>query len=144
MALGEALSTQIADFLSGLDWPVEVLIPIPLGKRRRKERGYNQVEMISMPLAEKMGIPYTANVLIRARETRSQVGLSAEERVKNVQGAFEARTKVQGKTILLVDDVATTGSTLSSGAEALYTAGAADVYAFTVARALPRHGLSLV
>lgn len=144
MALGEALSTQIADFLSGLGWPVNVVIPIPLGKRRIKERGYNQVEMISMPLAEKLGIPYTSKALVRARETRSQVGLSAEERLKNVNGAFEARNKALGKTILLVDDVATTGATLSSGAEALYSAGAEEVFAFTVARALPRHGLRVV
>jgi ComF family protein len=144
MALGDAMSTQVADFLSGLGWSVDVLIPIPLGKRRRIERGYNQVEMISMPLAEKLGVKYTSSALIRARETRSQVGLSADERVKNVKGAFQARTKLQGKTILLVDDVATTGSTLSSGAEALYSAGAAEVYALTIARALPRHGLSLV
>lgn len=144
MALGEALSTQIAEFLSGLGWPVNVVIPIPLGKRRIKERGYNQVEMISMPLAEKLGIPYTSKALVRARETRSQVGLSAEERLQNVNGAFEARTKALGKTILLVDDVATTGATLSSGAEALYSAGAEEVFAFTVARALPRHGLRVV
>jgi ComF family protein len=123
---------------------VDVVVPIPLGKKRKKERGYNQVAMIAIPLAEKLAIPYLSKALVRARETRSQVGLSAEERVKNVDRAFQARPTVGGKAVLLIDDVATTGATLSSGAEALYSAGAAEVLAFTVARALPRHGMRLV
>jgi competence protein ComFC len=144
MALGDALSTQIAEFFGGLGWPVDVVVPIPLGRKRKKERGYNQVVMIAIPLAQKLGIPCLSKAMVRAKETRSQVGLSAEERLKNVDGAFQASPIVRGKAVLLVDDVATTGATLSSGAEALYSAGAMDVYAFTVARALPRHGMRLV
>jgi predicted amidophosphoribosyltransferase len=73
------------------------------------------------------------------------VGLSAVERQKNVQSAFLADgKKVNGKIILLIDDVSTTGATLSSAAEALYSSGAQDVYAFTIARALPHHGLKIV
>ncbi|GAB4419785.1 MAG: ComF family protein [Anaerolineales bacterium] len=144
MALGEALSAQMAGFLLELDWPLDVLVPVPLGRKRMKERGYNQVAMIAMPLAEKLNLEYAPRMLARVRETKSQVGLSAEERLKNVGGAFQASTEIAGKVVLLVDDVATTGATLSSGAEALYASGAADVYAFTAARALARHGLHLV
>ena len=73
------------------------------------------------------------------------MGLSAQERQENVRNAFLAdREKVNGQTILLMDDVSTTGATLSSAAEALYASGARDVYAVTIARALPHHGLRIV
>jgi ComF family protein len=145
IGLGEALANQITGFFVDLTWPVEMVIPIPLGKQRLNERGYNQVAMVAMPLSNQLGLEYQPKVLVRARETRSQVGLSAVERQKNVQSAFLADgKKVNGKIILLIDDVSTTGATLSSAAEALYSSGAQDVYAFTIARALPHHGLKIV
>jgi ComF family protein len=145
IGLGEALSTQMSGFVAQLGWPVDMLIPIPLGKRRLKERGYNQVAMVAMPLSIQLGLDYHPVALARARETRSQVGLSAVERHKNVQGAFFADgMKVSGRSILLMDDVSTTGATLSSAAEALLTSGAREVYAVTIARALPHHGLKIV
>jgi predicted amidophosphoribosyltransferase len=89
-----------------------------------------------------LGIKYVPKGLVRVRETRSQVGLTKQERRDNVHDAFKASTsRVKGKTILVMDDVATTGSTLSSSAEALYSSGAKEIYALTVARALPQHGL---
>ena len=143
--LGEALSHQVSEFVSHLGWPVEILIPIPLGKRRLKERGYNQVAMIARPLSNQVGLEYRPDTLFRARETRSQVGLSASERQENVRDAFLAvRKKVGGRSVLLMDDVSTTGATLSSAAEALYDAGAREVYAVTIARALPHHNLKIV
>ena len=145
IGLGEALSNQMAGFVKQLSWPVDMLVPIPLGKKRLKERGYNQVAMVAVPLALQLGLNYEPNVLVRARETGSQVGLSASERQENVKGVFEVdAAKVNGKTVLLMDDVATTGATLSSAAEALYKSNACDVYAVTVARALPQHGLKIV
>jgi ComF family protein len=145
IGLGEALANQITGFFVDLKWPVEMVIPIPLGKQRLNERGYNQVAMVAMPLSNQLGLEYQPKALVRARETRSQVGLSAVERQKNVQSAFLADgKKVNGKIILLIDDVSTTGATLSSAAEALYSSGAQDVYAFTIARALPHHGLKIV
>jgi len=83
-----------------------------------------------------LNLEYSPDRLVRCRETRSQVGLSQWERRKNVYQAFRADGKVKGQTILLMDDVSTTGSTLSSAAEALFSAGAKDVYALTVSRAL--------
>ena len=145
IGLGEALSNQMSGFVAQLGWSVDTLIPIPLGKKRLKERGYNQVAMIAMPLSIQLELDYYPTALARARETRSQVGLSAVERQENVRGAFFAdRTKVSGRSVLLMDDVSTTGATLSSAAEALLEFGAREVYAVTVARALPHHRLKIV
>ncbi len=140
VALGEALTPQLSDYLSSLAWPIELIVPVPLGRKRLAERGYNQVGLIARPLAMATRIAYTPDALIRSHETRSQVGLTRVQRQENVRNAFRAREKrVRGRVVLLMDDVATTGSTLSSCAEALYGAGARDVFALTVSRAIPRH-----
>jgi len=145
MALGDALAVPIARFVGTLGWPVQAVAPVPLGQKRRQERGYNQVALIAHPLSLSLGLAYRPAALKRSRDTRSQVGLNAEERRANVHQAFIADPRhVRGKTILVVDDVATTGSTLSSCTDALLQAGAADVFALTVARALPHHGYDQV
>lgn len=143
--MGEAISNQMSVFIRQLDWPVDTVIPIPLGKSRLKERGYNQVAMVALPLSIQLGLNYQPSALLRARETRSQVGLSANERQENVKNAFLAdEQKVSRRNVLLIDDVSTTGATLSSAAEALYASGAKDVFATTIARALPHHSLKIV
>lgn len=139
--MGDSLAAQMTSFVRELRWPIDMIIPVPLGKRRRKERGYNQVAMIAKPLALALEIKYASKGLVRRKETRSQVGLTKSERRENVHSAFQAGVDVTDKIILVMDDVSTTGSTLSSSAEALYSSGARDVYALTVARALPHHGL---
>lgn len=145
IGLGEALSGYMAQFLIQLNWPMDVIVPIPLGKQRLRERGYNQVAMVAIPLALQLGLSYSPNSLMRAKETRSQVGLSALERQENVRDAFQADTMiVKGCNVLVIDDVSTTGATLSSAAEALKSSGACNVYAITVARALPHHSLNVV
>jgi ComF family protein len=141
IALGDALAFHMADFVRDLKWPVEMVIPMPLGKHRLRERGYNQVGMIARPLAMALKLRYAPNELMRRKETRSQVGLTKRERKENVSDAFQAGPGVREKVVLVMDDVSTTGSTLSSSAKALYESGAKDVYALTVARALPHHGL---
>jgi len=124
-----------------LAWPVNLLVPVPLGTKRLKERGYNQAGLIGWPLSLSLGIAYAPRALVRTRETRSQVGLSRAERHDNVRDAFTARPAlVKDRTVLLVDDVATTGATLSSCAEALSAAGARDVFALTISRARRRGG----
>lgn len=142
MGLGEALAQEMVEFVRRLNWPIDMIVPIPLGRKRLRERGYNQVGLIARPLAMALHLEYAPHALVRRRETRSQVGLSREARRENIRNAFIAETCVKGKTILMMDDVATTGSTLSAGAEALLLSGAKDVYALTVARALPQHGLA--
>jgi ComF family protein len=141
IAMGDSLATQMTGFVEELNWPIDMVIPIPLGRRRMKERGYNQVGMIAKPLAMLLNIQYAPKQLRRRKETRSQVGLSIAERRENVHAVFEAGAGVAGKSILVMDDVSTTGATLSSSAEVLYSSGAKDVFALTVARALPHHGL---
>lgn len=145
MGIGDALARQMVDFVRSLQWDVDMLIPIPLGKKRLKERGYNQVALVARPLAHELGLPYAPHGLWKSRETRSQVGLNVSQRRENVSKAYQAEVKVvNGKSVLLMDDVATTGSTVQSSAEALLSAGARKVYAVTIARALSHHGLNRV
>ena len=145
MGLGDALAVPLAHFTESLSWPLDVVLPVPLGRKRMQERGYNQVALIARPLSLALGLDYRPAALKRKRETASQVGLSAAERRDNMQNAFLADALVvRGKTVLVMDDVSTTGSTLSSCADALLQAGANHVFALTVARALPHHGLHQV
>ena len=145
MGIGDSLAQQLAEFVQGLEWDIDLLIPVPLGKRRLKERGYNQVGLIAQPLAYKIGVQYAPKALSKSRETRSQVGLSIDERKDNVRKAYQANPEVvKRKSILLIDDVATTGSTIHSCTESLLSAGAREVYAITIARALSHHDLNRV
>lgn len=145
LALGDALASQMADFLRSLQWNADLMIPVPLGKNRMKERGYNQVALVAEPLAYLTGLVYSPQALWKHRETRSQVGLNVSQRRDNVQGAYRADPNVvKGRSIVVMDDVATTGSTIFSCTEALLTAGARDVYAMTIARALSHHDLNRV
>jgi ComF family protein len=112
------------------------LIPVPLGARRLRARGYNQSERIAQALARRTRSPVRADVLRRRRETRTQTALTPEGRQANVAGAFQARGAA-GLACVLVDDVFTTGATLAEAAAALRQAGAARVEAVTFARAEP-------
>ena len=110
------------------------LIPVPLGERRLRDRGYNQSERIAAALGARVGLPVESDLLRRRRETRTQTALTPEARLANVAGAFEARG-VRGRACVLVDDVFTTGATLAEAAAALRLAGADRVEAVTFARA---------
>lgn len=145
IGLGESIAVQMTDFVRSLNWPVETMMPVPLGKNRLKERGYNQVGLVARPLAYQLRLNYEPDALWKMRETRSQVGLTVSQRRENVQNAYQADQKiVKGKSILIMDDVATTGSTISACTEALLSANARDIYVLTIARALPQHGLDRV
>jgi ComF family protein len=111
------------------------LIPIPLGGRRLRARGYNQSERIAAALSARVKLPVRGDLLSRVRETRTQTALTPEARHANVSGAFRARP-VNGLDLVLVDDVFTTGATLAAAAAALVGAGAARVEAVTFARAV--------
>jgi len=98
-----------------------------------------------MPLAANLKWNYAPQALKRVRETRSQVGLSSDERFDNIRQAFRADERlVRDKSVLVMDDVVTTGATLSAAANALSAACIRRVYALTLARALPHHGLKIV
>lgn len=145
MGIGDAIARQMADFVRSLHWDMEMLIPVPLGKKRLKERGYNQVALVARPLAYELGLQYAPHGLWKSRETRSQVGLNVSQRRENVSRAYQAEGKVvNGRSVLVMDDVATTGSTIQSSTQALLFAGAREVYAITIARALSYHDLTRV
>ena len=116
----------------------ELLIPVPLHRRRLRERGFNQAVLLGRPLATTWNIPLVVDNLKRIRWTEPQVTLSATEREANVRGAFALNNPaaVRGNKIILLDDVYTTGSTVAECSRVLRQAGAAAVYVITVARAL--------
>ena len=95
-------------------------------------RGFNQAEELAEELGKNLHIPVATEILVKVRETRSQKKLSAEERKQNLQGAFQAKQSVKGLTILLADDVYTTGSTMDTLACALLKKGASHVFFLTV------------
>ncbi|HSL43925.1 MAG TPA: phosphoribosyltransferase family protein [Anaerolineales bacterium] len=145
IGLGESIALQMEDFVRSLDWTADALIPIPLGKKRLKERGYNQVGLVARPLAYQVGWSYEPQALWKTRETRSQVGLNVSQRRKNVDSAYQADPNVvKRRSIVIMDDVATTGSTISACTQALLSAGAQEVYVLTIARALSHHSLDRV
>lgn len=112
------------------------LVPVPLHPRRRAERGYNQADLLARALAMRCAAAVAPGVLTRRRDTPPQTGLAASQRRRNVRGAFAVPRPewVAGRTLVLVDDVYTTGATLRACAEALRRAGAEEVRVLTLAR----------
>ncbi len=103
---------------------IEAIVPIPLHKRRKRERGYNQAGLYARYLGKELGLPVEENLLVRVRHTTPQKELSENERKNNLKKAFKCqRNVVQFKKILLVDDIYTTGSTMDAAAEALKSIG---------------------
>lgn len=132
--LGELFSAWLADLVRSEGWEIDLVLPVALNTKRINQRGYNQSAIIARPLAARLRKPYSPFALKRIRNTPSQVGLSAEERRENVAGAFAAEDElIEGKNLLLVDDVLTTGATLEACSFALFHAGATAVYCVTIA-----------
>jgi len=119
------------------------VMPVPLHPRRLRERGYNQSLLLARHVAPGLGASLDFLSLRRTRDTRVQTGLKKNERRRNVRRAFEVtdRNAVKGKTILLVDDVATTGSTLNECARVLRKAGCNEIHCLVLARAPKQHGM---
>jgi ComF family protein len=145
MALGafkfdgqRALARPLADLLveqcgAGLPSDVDALVPVPLGRARERERGFNQAALLAERLGRALGLP-VRGWLGRTRPTRPQSELGAAERRGNVRNAFSARSAVTGRHVVVVDDVLTTGATASECARVLRQAGARAVGVLTVAR----------
>ena len=130
MRVVERLMTPL--MVEAIEGSFDTVTCVPLHSSRRRKRGFNQAELMARAVAERIKIPFSDR-LEATRKTRDQVELSASERRRNVEGAFRVRGPARGK-VLLVDDVFTTGATLSAGAEALARAGAAEVHALTLCR----------
>jgi ComF family protein len=113
----------------------DLIVPVPLHPRRRRERGYNQSELLARSLARQIAIPFL-RALVRVRATLPQVGLTDTERRENVRKAFRCAypQRVSGKRILLIDDVMTTGATVASAAQTLLECSALRVSVLTIAR----------
>jgi ComF family protein len=135
--LGEPLGALLEPGMRMLASGGALVVPVPLSRGRLRQRGYNQAALLAHAAARAQGLAVRVDVLARVRETPAQVGLSASQRRTALLGAFSAHACVAGRDVVLVDDVMTTGATLSACALALRLEGAARVVALTVGRALP-------
>lgn len=135
---GYAFALRISKAV-GRDFPdvtFDAVVPVPLSKGSKKKRGYNQSLIIARELSFMIDAP-CADILIKPRETQMQKCLDMKSRLTNMQGAFELNKKafdIKDKTILVIDDVCTTGSTLSEAARVLKESGAGKVYAAAFAK----------
>jgi ComF family protein len=132
--LAQLLQHQFATYWA--DISPDLLVPVPLHRRRLRQREFDQALALARYLSLGVQIPCQAEALIRQRYTESQVGLSRSKRDQNVRGAFDVRQPqaVRGRTVLLIDDVYTTGATVKACASVLQRAGAAWVGVYTLAR----------
>jgi ComF family protein len=121
----------LADLETGEIPAYDILVPIPMHKEKRILRGYDQAEQIALSLGSKLNIPVSCGLLERVRKTAAMSKLGRDERMHNLQCAFEVSSNrvedIKGKSVLLVDDVFTTGSSADACAEVLFAGGAASV-----------------
>jgi len=117
------------------DLKIDLVVPVPLHRKRLQQRSYNQALLLAREFARIRKLPMAKNLLLKGHETVSQQGLSAKERVKNLQGAFNLQGTVPGGTILLIDDVMTTGATVEACSRVLVEGGATKVYIAVIGRA---------
>jgi ComF family protein len=134
--LAAPLGERLYEALTVLQWSPDVVIPIPLHRTRYQERGYNQSYLLAAEVAHAKRIPCLPDAVQRIRDTRTQVGLTRDERRLNVMNAFTgSKDQCSGKIVLIIDDVLTTGATLHACATAVLKAGGEQVYGLTVAAA---------
>jgi ComF family protein len=131
--LGEWMAANVR-----LVMDIDLIMPVPLHASRLKQRGFNQALLLAHRMSETHHIPFSCDNLCRTRPTRPQVELTGVERIRNVAGAFALRQPgvVVDRSVVLIDDVFTTGATMNECASVLKQAGAAHVTAFTLARAV--------
>lgn len=110
-------------------WDPEMIVPVPLHPKRRRKRGYNQAEILAKELAKRLHVPIDTKAVLRVRDTKPQKTLNSVLRRKNMEGAFAAGKSLKGtKRVLVVDDIYTTGNTISAVAETLKKAGVQKVH----------------
>jgi ComF family protein len=134
--LGDALSALLEETLRVRgDLAFDSIVAVPMPRARERRRGYNQAELLARALAHRLAIRCDMTLLARGEARAAQSTLPKRSRAANVRGAFTASALVKGKSILLVDDISTTGETIRACASALRDAGAARVCAIAVAKA---------
>ena len=136
----QALASEMATWLVGvfrrMRAQADCVVPVPLADVRLRQRGYNQVTLIAVSFAGELEVPIYPRALLRIRDTPSQVGLDRIERHQNVEGAFLADPDiVRGQSIVLIDDLLTSGATMKNCAIALLVEGAAQVFCLSIGRA---------
>ena len=132
----QLLGTALEDYLRDSDegFRKSIIVPVPLGRKRQKERGFNQVEEVAKRVAKELEIKMETDLLVRTRETVSQISLAREKREENMRGAFGTAHSVDPTyAYIVIDDVITTGATLQSAVDALQNAGAEHIIPLALA-----------
>lgn len=130
------ISKTLGRLLLSLGLPeADGIVPVPMTINRLRERGFNQSLLIARVIAKESNIPLLMDTLLKKKETPPQIGLSAKERLLNLKNAFEVKGDIKGLRLLLVDDVMTTGATVTECSKVLMKAGAKEVIVLTLARA---------
>jgi ComF family protein len=129
------MATRVVDLFG--ERAIDAVVPVPLHRRRARERGFNQADILARVVGKRLHRPVLRRAVARVRPTPPQAG-KARDRVRNVRGAFAVRdpARIEGRSLLLVDDVLTTGATVNECAKVLMKAGARAVLVYTLARAL--------
>ena len=141
--LAVPLGEMLIEYYQNAPLPADIIVPVPLHRRRKRERGYNQSALLAQQLGSAIHVPVRLDLLRRHRYTRSQTRLNPQERRRNVHGAFSRASQpgvaqaIAGRRLLLIDDVATTGATARECAQVLRDCGARSIWALTLARAVP-------
>jgi ComF family protein len=129
------LGGLLADHISAHPLPGGLIVPVPLHPRRLRRRGYNQAELLARELSRRVELPVAPGLLVRCRDAPPQVRTgSRRQRTDNVRGGFACVSGIRGLEVLLIDDVSTTGSTLSECASVLKHAGAVSVWGLVLAK----------
>lgn len=134
IGLDRSLAQLLDDCIED-DLNIDFAVPVPLSQKKLQQRGYNQSLLLARELARLRSFPVAENLLHKVRETKEQHGLSAHERETNLKNAFKLSGTLSGETVLLIDDVLTTGKTAETCAQILLQGGAGTVYVAVIGRA---------
>lgn len=128
---------EMARVVGAQGWAIDAIVSVPSSAKTLRTRGYNQAELLAKRVAYHLELPYVAHALTKNNDTKSQVGLTAEQRWENIRGSMQAgkgATALTGKQVLLVDDIMTTGATTQEAVRVLLRNGVKSVYVVCAAR----------
>ncbi|NMA67733.1 MAG: ComF family protein [Clostridiaceae bacterium] len=116
---------------------VDLIVPVPMHRKKKRQRGFNQAELLAKKVSKFLNIPLDTNSLVKIKNTKPQSSLSRNHRLYNLDNVFEVKniTNIKGKNILLIDDVITTGTTINTCGKILCDSGASKIYALVIANA---------
>ncbi|WP_116811272.1 ComF family protein [Steroidobacter cummioxidans] len=135
LVYGRVLGELLARHLCRRETRPELVIPVPLGLARYRERGFNQARELALPVCKSLGLALRSDLITRRRETQEQASLDRNERLKNTRRAFALTAPLQARHVAIVDDVVTTGSTVNEISKVLRAAGVEWIEVWAVARA---------